>query len=268
MELVDLIKEFLRELNIKGLDAFFWVFITLSIILLFRHFYINIDYSKKRENDEINKNLEIFKVIVYEIKRHDLNKIGSDELYGEIINLLPICSPKLKREIMNFDLRNEENFDDLKRIVIEEFNSMKYDQNIVNKKYTDNASDYFIYHFKNSGFFNIFISAIFTFITFLTIITALSFLARLNSVNTQSKIIMSLLILYFITYIFLLISVADIILSKRFKASIFNIMGFIITGVSPAVLTYKANIITPIIACIIITIYIIFVFPKSIKKNS
>lgn len=268
MDLLDFIKEVFKVLNVNDIDALFWVFVSLITIMLYRHFYKNIDNSKKREDEEIKNNLEVFSRILFDIKKHDQNKLDSENLYFELHKLLPICSTRLKNKIINVDPNDKEEFKKVKDSITKEFNSLKYDQHVISKKYTDNAFDFYGYHLRNNGFFLITIATFSTILSLIAILIFISFFIKMATVNTLSKIALSAAVVFATFYLFLLISYIDLFIVKRIRFNVFNNIAMIIMIFSPLIFNIRINLITIAVFCLIIGIYIFFIFPKTIKEES
>ncbi|MDF2587571.1 MAG: hypothetical protein K0S41_1412 [Anaerocolumna sp.] len=266
MEFLNFIKDIISELNINGIDAIYLALISLITVLLFKHFYSNINSYKKKESEEINKSLESFQNVLISIKKHELNTISTEDLYYEIMSLLSICSVKLKNEIMNTDTNNNESLEELKENIVVEFNALKFDQNTICKKYTESVIYTYSYMFKNNGFFNIFIAMSYTVITFVTLFTCMFLLVKLDNSNILDQVILLGLLGSFSFYVFLLISIIESFTTRRFNGKIINIIALIIFIISPTILMLVKNIYTVFVFCGITILYLIIIFPKSIRK--
>jgi hypothetical protein len=267
MEFLDFINDVLTELNITGVDAIGFSVISLITILLFKYFYNSIDAYKKKENDEINKSLEIFQNVLISIKKHDANIISTEELYYESMNLIAICSMKLKTVILDVDIKQTNELENVKVEIRKEFNSLKYDQNTICKRYTESVVYSFSYMLRNSGFFNIFIAILYTFVTFITLFTCVSLLFKLNTLNTVKQIVLIVVIISFVIYFFLFIAMMEVLVTKKFKRNMINILALICVCILPFIFILKVNIITTLIFSIITVLYALFAYPNSIRKE-
>jgi hypothetical protein len=266
MEFLDLIKEVFNELNINGIDAIFGIILSIIAILLFKHFYNSIDSYKKKENDEIIKSLDIFRNVLLSIKKYDQKQISCDDLYFEIYTLLPICSMKLKSRILKIDINNLEKLEELKKDILEEFELLKYDQKVVSKKYTDSSIDFFTYQFQNSGFLNVVMAIFYTLITLMILFMIGFFFIEISTVGIIKQIMGTILIISLIIYCLLCITISDLIITKRFKISKFNIISMVFTVISPILVKIINNMFAVILFLAILICYLFIIFPKSIKK--
>lgn len=266
MEFLDLIKEVFKELNINGIDAILGIILSIMAILLFKHFYNNIDSYKKKENDEIIQSLEVFGNVLLSIKKYDKNQISCDELFAKVYNLLPICSMKLKSRILKIDINNFEKLEELKKDIFEEFELLKYDQKVVTKKYTDSSIDLFTYQIQNSGFLNVVAAIFYTFITLMVLFMIVFFFIGISTMGIIKQIVAIIFIMSLIMYTLLCISIMDLIINKRFKISVFNIVSLVITVISLILANIFNNMFTVILFLAILISYLFIIFPKSIKK--
>lgn len=271
MEFIDLINDVLTELNITGVDAIFLSVISLITILLFKYFYNSIDAYKKRENDEINKSLEKYQNVLIAIKKHEANIISTEELYYEIMNLISICSMKLKKVILNADFKQTSEIEKVKGEIRKEFDLLKYDQNTICKRYSESAVYSISYTLRNGGFFKIFIALLYTFITIITLFTCINLLFILYTLNTFKQIVLIVVTMSIVLYFFLLVTMIEVLVTMRFKKNVINILAFILVCILPFIFILKVNSITTSIFSIIFSIttvlYALFVYPNSIRKE-
>lgn len=266
MEFLDLAKDVFKELNINGTDAIFGIVLSIITILLFKHFYRNIDTYKKKESDEIIRSLEVFRNVLISIRKYDKNQISCDDLYVEVYSLLPICSMKLKSNILKIDINNSEKLGELKKDILEEFEALKYDQKVVNKKYTDSNIDFFIYHIRNSGFFNIIAAILYTLITLMILFITGFLFIEIRTMGIVKQIMVTISVMSLIIYLFIFILIMDLLITKKFKISVFNVTSLVVTLVSLIFVKIINNIFTVILFLVILICYLFIVFPKSIKK--
>ncbi len=265
MDFIDFINEILVILNINGVEGILWAVCCLIAIILFKHFYINVDSYKKKENEEINNILVRFNETILFIKKHDNHKLSNEDFYYEILNLLAICSDSLKEDILSFDINNNVRMKELKEKIIGEFEYYKRNQNAICKKNTSSAISFYKFILKNSGLLNIIISTFYTFITLVLLIFSFDFLITLNDESLLNQVVIMIGIFVVILYFILIGLVISLIVYKKFKSNIFNIITLTIVIISPIIIFLWNNIITKAVYSLIIFTYYIIAYPK-LKK--
>lgn len=268
MKDLEIFKMILSHFNISEVEVILWSLILLVVVILFKYYSKEIDKSNQAKYEDKKSKLEIYSDIVLYINKYKKEDMKRKELYYKIHKLLPICSIALKKMILAIDLNNEHNFNELTDKIITEFNTLKYAVAKNDNSFLNSAMDVYSYYLRRSGFTKIIISIFYTFISMIAIFMTGMLIYRSTTLDAKNDILFSFTIAVFIVYFFLIVSYVDILISKRFKFNIINIVSLITIGLFPIILKISYNIITVTIFGGFLIFYILVIYSRTIKENN
>lgn len=261
-ELVDLFKELLDGGNYEVLVG---IMVLIVSILLFKEFRKNKLESDSNNSQRVNEAIESYSRVLSTINKFEKDNFDINLLYHDLYALYKYLPKDIIIQIESWVSDNNKNTVDLIKILKDEIfylKSLQYDRiSFRLKKEFTGAIEYY-YHKHNFSSFIIPIGN--TIISIYFILIMVVFILTFSSASISSKIIILVSWISSIMYLFLLMAIYDLIITKKFKYSILNVLA---AGALLLLFMFLAiQIKLAAILCIIyIWIYLIFILKRSIK---
>ncbi|MBW9157223.1 hypothetical protein [Clostridium tagluense] len=262
-KLLDICAELLDGNNYEALVA---TIVLIVSILLFKEFRKNKLESDSNNSQRTNEAIDLYSRALSTINKFEKDHFDINLLYDDLYTMYKYSPKDVISQIESWISDSNRNTLELTKILKNDMyylKSLQYDS--VSFRLKNEFCGAIEYYYHKHNFSSFVMPIVNTFISILSILVMVLFILTFNPVSISAKVLILVLLISSIMYMFLIMAVFDLIITKKFKYSKLNVLYASILVLSVMPLLIRINLIAVTLYTVYIWVYLIFILKRSIK---